>query len=124
MTIELSIQQVSARTGISCHTLRYYERMGLILDINRIPSGHRRYDDNDLEWIAFLKQLKATGMPLVQMQYFAQLRRQGKSTAKQRREMLEAHRQTVIRQIQMLNDSLTIIDHKIERHRQNEKATQ
>jgi DNA-binding transcriptional MerR regulator len=121
MNFELTIQQVAEETGVSNHTLRYYERIGLILDINRAPNGHRRYSHDDIEWIAFLKQLKATGMPLAQMQKFAELRRQGVGTAKQRREMLETHRKTIVQQMQMLNDCLDVIDYKIERHRRNEQ---
>lgn len=121
MNFELTIQQVAEKTDLSNHTLRYYERIGLILDVNRAPNGHRRYSNDDLEWIAFLKQLKATGMPLAQMRKFAELRRQGNSTAKQRREMLEAHRKTIVQQMQMLNDCLAVIDYKIERHCRNEQ---
>ena len=121
MKFERAIQQVAEETGVSQHTLRYYERIGLILDVARAPNGHRRYTAADLEWIAFLKQLKATGMPLVQMQKFAELRRQGDGTAKQRREMLEAHRKTIRQQMQILNDCLAVIDDKIERHRQTER---
>ena len=123
MNVELTIQQVAVKTGVTSHTLRYYERIGLILDVNRAANGHRRYTDDDMEWIAFLKQLKATGMPLAQMQSFAELRRQGDATRKQRREMLEAHRNTVLQQIQMLNDCLTVIDDKISRHRRAEQTT-
>ncbi len=122
MEFELTIQQVVEKTGVSHHTLRYYERIGLILDVNRAPNGHRRYSDDDLEWIAFLKQLKATGMPLTEMQTFAQLRRQGRGTARQRREMLETHRKTIVREMQMLQDCLTMVDYKIERHRRTERA--
>ena len=121
MDLELTIQQVAQKTGISNHTLRYYERIGLILDVNRAPNGHRRYSSNDIEWIAFLKQLKATGMPLAQMQIFAELRRQGNGTAKQRRKMLENHRKTIVQKIQILNECLGMIDYKIERHRRNEQ---
>ncbi len=124
MNIELTIQQVAEKTGVSSHTLRYYERIGLILDVPRASNGHRRYTAADLEWIAFLKQLKTTGMPLAQMQQFAALRRQGLKTARQRREMLEAHRQVVLQQMQMLNDCLAVIDYKIERHRLNEQIAQ
>ncbi len=120
MNFELTIQQVAQETGLSNHTLRYYERIGLILDVGRAPNGHRRYSRDDLEWIAFLTQLKATGMPLAQMQKFAELRRQGVGTAKLRRKMLEAHRKTVVQQMQQLNDCLTVIDYKIERHRRSE----
>ena len=121
MTFELTIQQVAEETDVSSHTLRYYERIGLILDVNRAPNGHRRYTDDDIEWIAFLKHLKATGMPLAQMQKFAELRRQGDGTAKQRREMLEAHRKTIVQQMQMLNDCLAVIDYKIDRHLRSER---
>jgi len=120
MKSELTIQQTAKKTNISSHTLRYYERIGLILDINRAPNGHRRYVDADIEWIAFLKQLKATGMPLTLMQEFAELRRQGDQTAKQRRAMLESHRKAILQQMQMLNDCLSMVDYKINRHRQSE----
>lgn len=121
MNRELTIQQVAEETSLSGHTLRYYERIGLILDINRAQSGHRRYKTDDLEWISFLKQLKATGMPLAQMQQFAQLRREGVSTAGQRREMLEHHRQSILDQMQALNESLAMVDIKIARHRKSEE---
>ena len=120
MNANLTIQQVAQATGVSKHTLRYYERIGLILDVPRSKSGHRLYGAKYIEWISFLKHLKKTGMPLAHMQKFAELRRKGKSTAKQRREMLQAHRQTVEKQIAALSDCLSVIDSKIERHRRTE----
>ena len=120
MNPELTIQQVTEITEVSTHTLRYYERIGLILNVGRAPNGHRRYNENDIEWITFLKQLKVTRMPLAQMKKFAKLRKKGISTSKQRREMLEVHRKTVVQQIQMLNDCLAMIDQKIDKHRINE----
>lgn len=121
MNRELTIQQAAAETSLSGHTLRYYERIGLILDIARAQSGHRRYKADDLEWINFLKQLKATGMPLAQMQRFAQLRREGVFTTRQRREMLEQHRQSILDQVNALNKSLAMVDTKIARHRKSEE---
>ena len=120
MTQRLTIQQVSASTNLSQHTLRYYEKIGLILGVGRANSGHRRYQEEDLEWINFLKQLKATGMPLTEMQAFAKLRRMGPQTAKQRRQMLEAHRKKVLAQIAELSSCIDVIDSKIERHRKSE----
>lgn len=120
MNANLTIQQVAQATGVSKHTLRYYERIGLILDVARSRSGHRHYSPQDIEWISFLKHLKETGMPLAQMQKFAELRRLGESTAKQRREMLQAHREVVEKQIAVLNDCLSVVDSKIERHRRLE----
>lgn len=117
-----STQQMATITGISAHTLRYYEKINLLLDIARDKNGYRRYSKADVEWVGFLCQLKATGMPLAQMQVFAELRHQGGHTAQQRREMLESHRFKVVDQIEKLHDCLKIIDFKIERHRQKESS--
>src|SRR5690349_1245444 len=64
MTTVLTIQETSATTGLSVHTLRYYERIGLIHPISRSTSRHRRYREEDLRWIEFLLRLRATGMPI------------------------------------------------------------
>ena len=117
-----STQQMATMTGLSVHTLRYYEKINLLLDVARDVNGYRRFSKADVEWVGFLRQLKATGMPLVQMQLFAKLRRQGDHTARQRREMLESHRLQVVEQIDKLRDCLTLIDCKIERHRQKEAS--
>ncbi len=117
---EYTTQETALLTGVTIHTLRYYERLGLILDIRRDSNNYRRYSEADIEWIRFLLQLKATGMPLTKMQIFADLRRRGDHTARQRREMLEAHRKSVEQQISNLNDCLTMIDYKIDIHRQKE----
>ena len=115
-----STQQMATITGISVHTLRYYEKINLLHDIVRDVNGYRRFSKVDVEWVGFLRQLKATGMSLAEMQLFAELRRQGNHTARQRREMLESHRLKVVDQIEKLHDCLRIIDFKIERHRQKE----
>ena len=120
MDIEFTIQQVAKETGVSEYTLRYYENIGLMMNVKRAENGHRRYSVDDIEWISFLKQLKATGMPLKKIRAFAALRREGIQTSKQRREMLEAHRDEVLQQIEMLHDCLKVIDYKIQRHRKNE----
>ena len=80
METGLTIQQVAQQTGLSIDTLRYYERIRLIEPIRRVPNGHRRYTQEDIDWISLLMHLKETGMPLAQMVRFAQMRRQGPST--------------------------------------------
>jgi DNA-binding transcriptional MerR regulator len=122
MNKERSTEQAARETGLSIDTLRYYERIGLITDIERAPNGHRRYGDEDITWILFLKQLRATGMPIAQMQRFAQLRREGEATIPQRREMLEQHRQSLEEQVQSIRDFMAVIDAKIARHKLHERA--
>ena len=119
MNKELSIQQVATITGLGIHTLRYYERLGLLAStrIRRLPNGHRRYSEVDLEWIDLVKCLRETAMPLAEMQHFAEITRQGESTMKERRELLEAHRRKVALELQEMQRTLALIDAKIVRYR-------
>lgn len=114
METELTIQQVAQRTGLSIDTLRYYERIGLIEPIGRAESGHRRYTQQDLNWIDLLLHLRDTGMPRAQMVRFGQLSRQGYSkTLSERRLMLEQHQQNLQQRIQELEQHLTVLQYKI-----------
>lgn len=80
METEMTIRQVARETGLSEHTLRYYERIGLIAPISRAPNGHRRYSGDDVGWITFLMRLRATGMPISRMKQYSDLQRQGDAT--------------------------------------------
>lgn len=114
LTQELTIQQVAEKTGLSVHTLRYYERIGLIHPINRKNNSHRRYSSDDIGWIEFLIKLRATGMPIQQMQAYAELQRCGDATLAQRVAMLCDLKAQAEAHIQELEEHLRIIRHKIE----------
>lgn len=120
MTIELTIQEVAEQTGLSSHTLRYYERIGLIQPIDRADSGHRRYNEDDVGWIEFLKKLRQTGMPIREMKQYADLMWQGDHTAGARRKLLELHGERMRAQIEELNDCLSCIEWKIEHYKEFE----
>jgi DNA-binding transcriptional MerR regulator len=120
MDTELSIQQVAAITQLSTHTLRYYERIGLLAPIERASSGHRRYSSQDIAWIDFLTRLRTTGMPIREMQQFAELRRQGDRTLSQRRQLLEIHQQQIYQQIDELTQNLKVIQEKIQHYQELE----
>lgn len=109
----LSIGQASAATGVSIETLRYYERVGLLLDpAPRDAGGRRRYGMPDLAWIAGLVMLRETGMSIADMTVIADLsRREGTEAA--RLEFFEEHRQRVIRQLERTKHHLLAIDKKI-----------
>jgi len=111
----LTIGDAATHSGLSAHTLRYYERAGLIDPVERGSEGERRYASGDLEWVAFLSRLRATRMPVREMARFADLRRAGPSTLADRRELLEAHRERVRDQIARLWDDLGAIDAKLTR---------
>jgi DNA-binding transcriptional MerR regulator len=109
----LSIDATAERTGISRHTLRYYERIGLLPPVTRASSGHRRYTDDDLGWILFLTLLRETGMPIRDMQRFVDLTRAGDDTIAQRVALLVEHRGELLATLDRLNHHLHALDHKI-----------
>jgi DNA-binding transcriptional MerR regulator len=109
----LTIQEVATRTGLSVHALRYYECAGLLNPVDRTASGHRRYTADDLNWIAFLLRLRATGMSIRHMQAYADLRRQGDTAASARLALLEAHQQQVREHMRELENHLAAIEKKM-----------
>ena len=115
-----TIQEISEKTGLPTSTLRYYEEMGLLEPVGRAANGHRRYDEADLGRVEFIKKLRLTGMSLDSMRDFLNLYRGGASTASQRREILEAHRQTVQARLDELVEMLGFIDYKIGMYRDEE----
>lgn len=117
MESALTVQQVAARTGLSPHTIRYYERIGLIPAVARATNGHRRYSANDIGWIEFLKCLRSTGMPLSEMQRYVALQQMGELTVNDRLALLEAHRDRLQAQIQQLHTFLEKIEEKIRYYR-------
>jgi DNA-binding transcriptional MerR regulator len=110
----LTIQQVTKATGLSAHTLRYYERIGLIHPIEREENTRRRYTADDVGWINFLLKLRATGMSIRDMQKYAELQRQGDETLPERLEMLRALRDNVEARMDELNEHLKLIYYKID----------
>lgn len=110
----LTIQQVAEATGLTEHTLRYYERIGLIHPINRADNKHRRYSPDDIGWIDFLMKLRATGMSIQQMQQYAALQRAGDHTLPERVEMLKVLREQVEARMAELREHMKLLNYKID----------
>ena len=114
----LSISDAAQLTGLSAHTLRYYERAGLMLDpVERAPSTHRRYSEAEIRWVTLLTKLRATGMPIRRIREYAELVRAGEGNEAERLALLEAHRDAVIEQLDAIRRNLEAIDYKIEIYR-------
>ncbi|MDQ0574317.1 MerR family transcriptional regulator [Agromyces albus] len=113
----LTIAQMAAATGVSAHTLRYYERADLIHPVARNSGGQRRYSTADVEWVKFLLRLRETGMPIAQMREYAQLRALGTSTTAARLALLEAHQAALREQIAQLRAHEKALDTKIATYR-------
>jgi len=115
----MSISDVAERTGLTTHTLRYYEREGLMLTpVGRASSTHRRYTEADVTWVTFLTKLRSTAMPIATMRQYVVLARDGDGTQAERLELLLLHRMAVVRQLEEMTASLAAIDYKIDLYRQ------
>jgi DNA-binding transcriptional MerR regulator len=110
------IAEVAERTGLSRDTLRYYEKAGLISSVGRSSGGQRRYAAGDLDWLAFLLRLRATGMSIADMRRFAELRRAEDASVADRIELLDAHRNQVQRQIAVLQGHLQALSTKVDHY--------
>ena len=111
----LSIAEAASRTGVSVHTLRYYERAGLVVTpVDRTAGGRRRYLQLDLDWINVCTRLRATGMPIKTIRRYAELVSDGPGNEQERLALLKAHRSEVTAKLAELRKNLELIDHKID----------
>lgn len=114
----VTIAEAARRTGVSVHTLRYYERAGLVVSpVDRTSGGRRRYRDLDLRWIVICTKLRATGMPIRGIRRYAELVAAGPGNEEERLELLEAHRADVLEKLAGIQENLKVIDHKIDVYR-------
>lgn len=114
----VSIAEAARRTGVSVHTLRYYERAGLVVSpVDRTSGGRRRYHKIDLDWIGMCTRLRATGMPIKTIRRYAELVAAGRGNEPERLALLEDHRAEVVARLAEVREHLELIDHKIDVYR-------
>lgn len=110
----LSIAEVAGRLGVSAHTLRYYERCGLLDHVGRNSGGHRRYTDDEVQAVDFLLKMRKTGLGISGLRDYVESVRRGEDTLAYRAELLRRHRVRVLDRIAELQKCLDIIDWKLE----------
>ncbi|MFI0979175.1 MerR family transcriptional regulator [Streptomyces sp. NPDC021093] len=119
-----TISEVAQVTGLTAHTLRWYERIGLMPHVDRSHTGQRRFRNRDLDWLALVGKLRLTGMPVADMVRYAELVREGEHTFEARQELLEGTRRAVRARIEELRDTLAVLDHKIDVYADARRASE
>ena len=111
---QLSIGQVAARTGLSAHTLRFYEREGILAQpVRRSASGRRVYTEDDIDWLTLCTILRGAGMPLPDIRRYTELVRAGDGNEAERLDLLRRHEQRIHAHRQQLDRCLDLIKFKI-----------
>ncbi|MFG3252514.1 MerR family transcriptional regulator [Streptomyces sp. NPDC048172] len=111
---ELGIGDVAERTGLSVHTLRLYEREGLLIEpVRRSSGGHRVYTEPDVEWLINCTRFRASGMPLATIRRYVELARQGPGNEAERLEILRRHERRIAERVDELTACLGLIRRKV-----------
>lgn len=113
-TMNYTIQETSKKVNMSTHTLRYYERVGVLPPIQRDQNGNRLFSDADIEWINMIYCLRNTEMPISLIKYYIELSRKGDETIAERRQIMLDHKQYITKRAAELHKLLTQVTKKVE----------
>ena len=105
--------KAAEKIGISAHTLRFYDKEGLLPNVGRDEHGNRRFTDNDLQWLSLLQCLKNTGMSLKDIKRFAECTTIGDDTIDERLALFERQTEDVKCQIAELKRYLKLLEYKL-----------
>lgn len=108
-----TVSEVAEMTGISAHTLRYYDKQGLLPFVDRNKVGNRDFKDSDFEWLGVITCLKKSGMSVKKIREYIEWCMEGDTTLHERLDVFENHKQAVIDKIAELEMYLDKIDYKI-----------
>ncbi len=107
------IKNVEHMTGLTSHTIRYYEKEGILPPIERDKNGIRIFSEQNLAWLLLVSCLKQTDMPVRDIKEIVRLSQIGEETMQSRKELLEQHKKKIEHQIESLKESMEKIDKKI-----------
>jgi len=111
--MHVTIQEAATRVGLTAHTLRYYEREGLMPSLKRGQHGIRVFEEGDIEWLQMIRCLRDTGMPISAVRRYVELCAEGDHTLPDRIEMLRSQKHSVEQQMAEMQGYLKRIDDKL-----------
>ncbi|MFC4779104.1 MerR family transcriptional regulator [Paenibacillus sp. GCM10023252] len=120
--MSFSIKDASDKLGIPAHTIRYYDKEGLLPFIQRDIHGNRIFEDKDLEWITLMTCFRVTGMPISQLKLIVDLALQGEATIHERKAILEEHKKVLKKQQNDLDRAFEAVDYKLSKYESIQKG--
>lgn len=112
----MTIREIAAKTNMSTDTLRYYERIGLLPPVPRNAAGIRNYDEYFVNFINFIKKLKASGMSLEHIIDYIRLAEMGDATIQERKKLLAEARETLLDKINSLQLVAELADYQLRKY--------
>ncbi|MGO4698139.1 MerR family transcriptional regulator [Paenibacillus sp. 2TAB26] len=112
--MKIHIKEAADKIGLPAHTLRYYEQEGLLPFIKRDENGNRIFNEADLLWLELIVCLRKTDIPLSELRAIVELTKVGDSTASQRKQIFEKHKEKMMEKQRDLDNAFIKIDLKIE----------
>lgn len=109
----MTIREIAAKTNMSTDTLRYYERIGLLPPVPRNAVGIRNYDEYFVNFINFIKKLKASGMSLEHIIDYIRLAEMGDATIQERKKLLAEAREMLLDKINSLQLVAELADYQL-----------
>ncbi len=108
-----TVGEMAKQIGVAPSTLRYYDKEGLLPFVERSDGGIRLFKDSDREWLAVIECLKKTGMPIREIKRFVDLCREGDATIDERLRLIKRRRDAVLKQMESLNETLSLLEYKL-----------
>lgn len=117
---KMRIGEVSKLTDISTHTLRYYEKVGLIYPIQKDQGGIREYSEQDVSRLKFIKCMRGADVPIESLKIYIDLYDEGTHTYEERMAILKNEYVNMLQKQKDVEAGVEYLKHKIEVLEQNE----
>ncbi len=109
----MNIGEVSKTTGLSLDTLRYYEKIGIVNNVERTSGGKRIYSQQNIDQINFISCMKKAGCSLEVIKEYMKLYEAGDATRSERIELLEGQKEKLLNKVEEINSSIDYLTSKI-----------
>ncbi len=119
----MNIKSAAQKTSLSVHTIRYYDKLGLLPNVKRASNGHRDFGTGDIKWLIFIRKLKSTGMTIQNISRYLNLLSAGDHTEKERLRILEEHQAYAEEQLNIWRGKLELIRWKVNYYRKQLKSS-
>jgi len=110
----MTISEVAKKYGLTTDTLRYYERVGLLPNVQRTSGGIRDYSEEDCRWVEYIKCMRSAGVSVETLIEYVKLFHEGSETIQARKKLLLEQREQIVARINEMNDILAKLDWKLD----------